>query len=385
MLAVKKHYGKEDGTIAYHGIQSFAPGEGTPELVHQIGVELATRLWGDRHQVLVATHLDTENHLHNHFIVNSVSLCGGKKYHRTKTDYMEMRRVSDEICREYGLSVIDRPSPMKGKHYGEYRAEQEGVPTFRSTIRAVVDEAIQQSLTERQFFDYLKKQGYEYKVGKYIAVKPPGAQRYFRLERQLGENYSIENIRKRILGQGYPKRNQLQQPTIRHAQLRGNYKKVKKHIGIRGLYFHYCYLLGVFPQHKPNTKGRLHTLLKQDLIKLDQITQEARLLGRHRIDTAEQLSLYQSKVEREIEALTARRTELYRQRRTVAVMEDQAKAEELKAAIANISDELKALRKEVKYCENIAVRSGVIEERIRLQREREEIKQKEVTRNEPLR
>ena len=84
MLAVKKRFGKEDGTVAYHGYQSFAPGEATPELAHEIGVKLATRLWGDRYQVIVATHLDKENHLHNHFVVNTVSFADGIKYHRTK-------------------------------------------------------------------------------------------------------------------------------------------------------------------------------------------------------------------------------------------------------------------------------------------------------------
>ena len=81
MMAVKKRFGKEDGTVAYHGYQSFAPGEATPEIAHRIGVELAQRLWGDRYQVVVATHLDKENHLHNHFVLNTVSRttmkCGG--------------------------------------------------------------------------------------------------------------------------------------------------------------------------------------------------------------------------------------------------------------------------------------------------------------------
>ena len=103
MLAVKKRFGKEDGTVAYHGYQSFAPGEATPELAHEIGVKLATRLWGDRYQVIVATHLDKENHLHNHFVLNTVSFADGIKYHRTRKDYHEMQAVSDALCREYGL------------------------------------------------------------------------------------------------------------------------------------------------------------------------------------------------------------------------------------------------------------------------------------------
>ncbi len=100
MLAVKKRFGKENGTVAYHGYQSFAPGEVTPETAHEIGMKLAARLWGDRYQVIVATHLDKENHLHNHFVLNTVSFVDGIKYHRTKKDYHDMQTVSDELCRE---------------------------------------------------------------------------------------------------------------------------------------------------------------------------------------------------------------------------------------------------------------------------------------------
>lgn len=152
MLAVKKRFGKEDGTVAYHGYQSFAPGEATPELAHEIGVKLATRLWGDRYQVIVATHLDKENHLHNHFVVNTVSFVDGIKYHRTKKDYHDMQTVSDELCREYGLSVIEHPQQGRSKQYGEWRAEQEQCPTWRGLIRSDIDEAIWQAMTERQFF-----------------------------------------------------------------------------------------------------------------------------------------------------------------------------------------------------------------------------------------
>ena len=87
-------------------------------------LKLATRLWGDRYQVIVATHLDKENHLHNHFVLNTVSFADGIKYHRTRKDYHEMQAVSDALCREYGLSVIEHPQQGRGKQYGEWRAEQ---------------------------------------------------------------------------------------------------------------------------------------------------------------------------------------------------------------------------------------------------------------------
>lgn len=161
MQAVKKRFGKEKGIIAYHGYQSFAPGECTPEQAHEIGVKLARQLWGDRYQVLVATHLDRENHLHSHFVINTVSFVDGKKFYRSGQDYRAMREASDALCREYGLSVIENPQPGKAKHYAEHRAEQNGKPTWRSLIKRDVDVALRQSMTERQFFHALQGMGYE--------------------------------------------------------------------------------------------------------------------------------------------------------------------------------------------------------------------------------
>ena len=365
MMAVKKRFGKEDGTIAYHGYQSFAPSEATPEIAHQIGVELARRLWGERYQVVVATHLDKANHLHNHFVLNTVSFVDGKKYFRSAKDYHELQATSDALCREYGLSVIENPQPGKGKHYGEWRAEQEQRPTWRGIVHSDVDEVIRQSMTERQFFENLHRKGYEVKVGKDISLRPPGKERFVRLARNFGEDYTMESIRRRILEQSRAVR-PLPEPAPRrkHYRVSGNWQSRKKVTGFRALYFHYCYLLGVFPKGKQQNQKRLHFLLREDLIKLDAITQEARLLAVHRIDTAEQLSSYQSELESRIADVTSQRKQLYRKQRTVAVQPDEAASAEVSTAIATLSKELSQLRREVKLCSDIAVRSGILPERI---------------------
>lgn len=381
MLAVKKRFGKEDGTVAYHGYQSFAPGEATPELAHEIGVKLATRLWGDRYQVIVATHLDKENHLHNHFVLNTVSFVDGIKYHRTKKDYHDMQTVSDELCREYRLSVIENPQYGKAKQYGEWRAEQEQRPTWRGLIRADMDEAIRQSMTERQFFDALRKKGYAVKIGKDISVRPPGKERFVRLIRNFGEDYSIEQIRRRILSQTRAEKKP-SEPTRQVIRIRlfGSLKKTRKITGFRALYFHYCYLLGIFPKNKPKqNRRRLHFLLREDLRKLDDITAETRLLIGHRIDTAEQLFCYRDKVSEKITALTEKRKQLYKAQRTAAVKSDPEKTAEVKAQITALSKELAALRKEVVLCNSIAERSGVIQEKIKAVREDEQPERKEKT------
>ena len=379
MLAVKKRFGKESGTVAYHGYQSFAPGEATPEMAHEIGMKLAARLWGDRYQVIVATHLDKENHLHNHFVLNTVSFVDGIKYHRTKKDYHDMQTVSDELCREYRLSVIENPQYGKAKQYGEWRAEQEQRPTWRGLIRADMDEAIRQSMTERQFFDNLRKKGYEVKIGKDISVRPPGKERFVRLIRNFGEDYSLDNIRRRILSQSRPERKKPEQkPEILWVRLIGNLKTARKLTGFRALYVHYCYLLGIFSKNRPQqNRKRLHFLLREDLLKLDAITAETRLLIGHRIDTAEQLFSYRDEVNGKIEILTVDRKQLYKLQRTAAVKSDSEKAAEVKAQIAALSKELAALRKEVILCNSIAERSGVIQEKIKAVREDEQIKGKE--------
>lgn len=381
MLAVKKRFGKENGTVAYHGYQSFAPGEATPELAHEIGVKLATRLWGDRYQVIVATHLDKENHLHNHFVVNTVSFADGIKYHRTRKDYHEMQAVSDELCRKYGLSVIEHPQQGRGKQYGEWRAEQEQRPTWRGLIHTDIDEAIRQSMTERQFFDALRKKGYAVKVGKDISVRPPGKERFVRLMRNFGEDYSLNSIRRRILSQSRPEREKPKQtPEILRVRLIGSLKTARKLTGFRALYVHYCYLLGIFPKNCPQqSRKRLHFLLREDLLKLDAITAETRLIVGHRIDTAEQLFRYRDEVNGKIEVMTAGRKQLYKLQRTAAVKSDLEKAAEVKAQIDALSKELAALRKEAVLCNSIAERSGVIQEKIKTVREDEQPERKEKT------
>lgn len=386
MIAVKKRFGKEDGTVAYHGYQSFAPGEATPEIAHEIGLKLAQRLWGERYQVLVTTHLDKANHLHNHFVLNTVSFVDGIKYHRTAQDYRDMQAASDALCREYGLSVIANPQPGKSKHYGEWRAEQEQRPTWRGIVRADVDEALRQSMTERQFFENLRRKGYEAKIGKDISVRPPGKERFVRLVRNFGEEYSMEGIRKRILEQSRAVR-PLDEPLKKSRQYHfsGKLKFAKKTTGFRALYFHYCYLLGIFPKGRPKSNKRLHFLLREDLLKLDVISQDAKLLAANRIDTAQQLVSYKNGLETRIQALIDERKELCRSRRTVAVKSDTAKCTAISADIFYISKQLSQLRREVKLCDDIAIRSGVMREKIRAVRMDSQSDRKERTRDDKFR
>ena len=381
MMQTKKQYNKINGIIAYHGYQSFAPGEATPEIAHEIGIKLAERLWGDRYQVVVATHLDRTHHLHNHFVLNNVSFVDGKIYHRTGKDYREMWRTSDELCKEYRLSTIDIESPHYGKHksYGEWRAEQEGRPTWRGLIKEDIDRCIKESMTDRQFFMNLKKAGYEVKIGKDISVRPPGKERFVRLARNFGEDYTIEGIIKRILSQQRPSLPMPEyKPKPRVMKLRGEIKPRKKTSGFRALYFHYCYLLGVFKRKKPQSNRKMHFLLKEDLIKMDKLTDEARLLGRNRIDTEQQLSSYKESLEAKLNELIPERRKLYHKQNDEGVKEK----------ISEINKEIAVIRKEMNLCDDIAVRSGIMREKLKKIREdqtKENEQRKEKSRNDKLR
>ncbi len=161
-------------------------------------MELAERLLQGKYEAVITTHLNTE-HYHNHIVFNSVSMEDGKKYHSNSRSYYEdVRKASDALCLKYGLSVIE-PKNGKGKSYAQWMAEQDGKPTWRTSIRLDIRDAVAESFTWKQFLEQMKQRGYQWKLNrKYIALKAPGMERYIRL-RSLGKHYSEESIRQWIL------------------------------------------------------------------------------------------------------------------------------------------------------------------------------------------
>ena len=376
MIAVKKRFGKEDGIVAFHGYQSFAPGECNPEMAHEIGKKLAEELWGSQYQVLIATHLDKANHLHNHFVVNSVSFLDGKRYHRTNQDYRDMRMVSDRLCKEYQLSVVQQPEQGKGKHYAEWQAEQQGKPSYHSMVKADVDEAIRKARTEKQFFFYLREKGYSFKFGKDITIRPEGRERGLKLKRNFGENYSLEAIRVRILEENeLPAEKKF--PVQRHYRIRvsGNFKQTRKIGGLRGLYLHYCYLLGILPKNRPSMSAKqIHVLFREDLLKLNTISKETKLLCHYHIDTAEQLFSLKDRLQKQMEQCVEERKHL---RYKIRANRPEEEIQELKEQLKGLTEEIGTLRREVVVCDGIAARSKVIEEKFKMVREEKEKKEEQ--------
>lgn len=365
MVMAKLQFGKTDKILAYHGYQSFLPGEVTPDQAHEIGVELARRLWGDRFQILVTTHLD-KNHLHNHFCLNSVSFVDGKKFRGGSKAYWQMRAESDKICAEHGLSVIKNPG--KGKNYAEWRAECEGRPTVRGQTKDELDEIIKVSYSYEQFWKILKQRGYAVKRDvKYVALKPAYSQRYIRLK-SLGKNYSEELIRQRIIVARNGIRD-LDKPKFDYNAWLNKYEPTKLH-GFKALYFHYLYLFGKI--RKKETPQRVSFYMRDELIKFERYQRQFRFLYDNDIETTEQLKTFKENTENKIDELTIRRSKLY----------DKT---DPKTEIKTINAELRELRKNLRTCNNIFIDAERIREHTeyvaRLEKEANEPQKQQIVKN----
>ena len=362
MRQTKERWHKSGGVQGYHLVQSFAAGEVTPELAHQIAKELADRVLGGRYEYVIGTHLNT-GHIHSHIVWNSVSRIDGKKYHSNGKSYVtQIRAVSDELCRKYKLSVIDtETSHHVAKPYAEWLAEKNGQPTWRTAIRQDVDEAIQQSLTWRQFLTVLDRKGYEVRMGrKYPVLRPPGKERFVRFK-TLGKRYTPEAIQTRIL---YPQSYHPyveNPPTIQHGRLHSGKKPHRKLTGLRALYYRYLYELGALPR-KPR---RPSYAVRQDAYKLNQRIRQMEFLSKHNIDTLEQLETHRKALQTEIGQLQTKRKQL-------------PKTDDVQSQHESVNTALKQLRQEERLCRKIAEHSLEVQQHLtEARRDRAEQQQRE--------
>jgi len=348
MRQTKERWHKSGGVQGYHLVQSFAAGEVSPELAHQIAKELADRVLGGQYEYVIGTHLNTD-HIHSHIVWNSVSCVDGKKYRSNYKSYVtEIRAVSDELCRKYKLSIIDTEnSNHVAKPYAEWLAEKNNQPTWRTAIRQDVDEAIQQSLTWRQFLNALERKGYEVRMGrKYPVLRPPGKERFVRFK-TLGKRYTPEAIQTLIL---YPRsyRPYVENPpTIQHGRLHSGKKPHRKLTGLRALYYRYLYELGALPR-KPR---RPSYAVRQDAYKLDQRIRQMEFLSKHNIDTLEQLETHRKALQTEIGQLQTKRKQL-------------PKTDEVQSQHESVNTALKQLRQEERLCRKIAEHSIEVQQHL---------------------
>ena len=370
MRQTKERWHKSGGVQGYHLVQSFAAGEVTPELAHQIAKELADRVLGGRYEYVIGTHLNT-GHIHSHIVWNSVSCVDGKKYRSNYKSYVtEIRAVSDELCRKYKLSVIDTEnSHHVAKPYAEWLAEKNNHPTWRTAIRQDVDEAIQQSLTWRQFLNALERKGYEVRMGrKYPVLRPPGKERFVRFK-TLGKRYTPEVIQNRLLYPQFDRCFVENSPHVQYSRLHSGKKSRRKLTGLRALYYRYLYELGALPR-KPR---RPSYAVRQDAYKLNQRIRQMEFLSKHNIDTLEQLETHRKALQTEIGQLQTKRKQL-------------PKTDDVQSQHESVNTALKQLRQEERLCRKIAEHSIEVQQHLtEARRDRAAQQQREQERARDLR
>ncbi len=379
MLRTKKRWGKdgENHVLAYHVIQSFAPGEVTPQQAHEIGCEFVRRAFAGRYEATVSTHLNTGT-LHNHVVFNSVSFVDGRMFRNDFRGYFQgIRAVSDQICRERGLSVI--APERRGKAYAECKAEKEGAPTVRSMIRADVDKALARAISWETFVAGLRKMGYSVRYGpnvKYATLRHKTGSRNIRLK-SLGEGYDEASIRELLARRARGEEvmlpgaihdglaetaEQQQRPgtafkagrRFRRGRLRGTLPVLprQKITGFMALYYRYVYLLG--QTKRRHTSRRCTFLLSEDFQKFDRYMAQFKYVWEHHIQTQEDLDAAKTAAESEHDALAEQRKRLYREKSAAKKVGDTHGAAALSDEIAALSAEIRVRRREVMLCGWIA-------------------------------
>lgn len=190
-------YSKRGTVLARHLIQSFEPNETTPEQAHEIGLRLADEVLGGKYEYVLSTHID-KGHIHNHIIFNAVSFTDLKKYHSNKRSYHEIQRISDNLCRDYGLSVIE-PSGNKGKSYIEHKAERNGT-SWKAQLRYAIDKYIVMADNFEEFLRLMERSGYKVKKRNKNVLFSADSKELYMSSKTLGYKYTVEAIIDRIAG-----------------------------------------------------------------------------------------------------------------------------------------------------------------------------------------
>ena len=299
MEDIKRIFGKTGGIKAFHAIQSFAEGEVTPQEAHEIGVRLAEEMWGDRFQVVVSTHLNTEN-LHNHFVINSVSFKDGKKLYDSLGHLASLRDKSDELCLEYEISTIkERKLEKSGLNFENFKKKTRANNPYYDEVKCDIDRAIRQA---RDYFDFLtimKETDYEVIIrANKLSVRRMDHKRNIRIERIFGNEYQIERIKQRIQEEKEI-RVPFQEVYSRVYKPKKKYRYAKKYGNLQKKYINYSIDYTML-------KKRQRLEDKEELKKLRQFSENTKFLVSRNINTIEELLLYQNQQISKIEEIESK-------------------------------------------------------------------------------
>ena len=358
MMATKRCYGKMGGNVAYHGYQSFKSGEVTPEEAHKIGIETARRMWGMDYEIVVTTHLNTNN-IHNHIVINSVSFKTGLKFENHISDHIRLREISDAVCKEYGKSVIEG-AKFYNAEKNAYWVHKHGGKTRRDILREDVDDAINHSANFMEFVALMKNKGYVFsrsEMTDHPSVKAPTWERAIRFDK-LGDDYKKDRILERIFQTGNRAYfNQFSEP---YKKTRAKYRQTPlqelkyqlsrvKYMGTLEAIFYLFMELLKPSKPKPNYTPPLSPEMRQEIQKFEQYQKQFRLLHDEKINTVPELEAFIGKLSKQISDLEEERSKTDNKRRRAATDEDK---ELYKAQIRDISASIKPIRNKLKIAKS---------------------------------
>lgn len=353
MSETKRQFGKKDKVVAYHGYQSFKDGEVTPEECHAIGVETAKRLWGDRYEVIVTTHLNTKTHLHNHFVFNSVSFVDGEKFRYQTADILALREMSDEVCKEFGKSVLEK-APFHGSS-SVYWVHRNGGLTQTDIVKDDIDIAIAHSCSPQSFMQNMIDMGYRFNRGifnEYPSIFVPGRSKPIRLK-SFGEEYTRQRLLERINANRYtrPLKIKFYFPIYRI------YGK-RKPTWADSLYTLFDTLLTILELMlaKPEEKQvPISPELRFEIQKLDKYIKQQEFLTVYKLETVEELSFFADTLQNRMDKLLEKRKQLDNKIRRAATPEIEA---EYKAERRKLSGQLTVIREDIATAKDIEKESS---------------------------
>ena len=342
MLATKEAKNNRDGVQYYHIIQSFKPGEITPELALEIAQAFAKEHLAD-YEVVIGVHVGKE-HIHAHMVFNSVNLVTGRKYHsNAKSYYQQIRAISDRLCREHGLSVIVQGAPARSVSYIEWLRQSKGQPTFRSMLEADLRESIEDANDLGHFFLLMEHKGYEIRHGNRLGFRLRGQER-FQYPGRKNAAFTEDGIRAAILG-NLEEIETGQRAAFADRPMFRPYRRHPKYTGFLALYVHYLYLLGKIEQRQYPPRMTPH--LRQEVMKFEQYRTQFAFLRENNISTTDEMTAYQSRTEETLANLMKQRTILnVRKKKRQALYDALADVEALAPAKALYENGLSGMEDE---------------------------------------
>ena len=370
MAAVKQRWNKTDGVQLYHIIQSFRPGEITPELALEISQEFV-REHLPGYQAIIGVHTDRE-HIHAHIVFNSVNQFTGEKYHsNAQSYYQQIRGISDRLCREHGLSVILSGAPAKSVSYVEWLRQSKGQPTFRSMLEADLWTAIQDANDFGHFFLLMEHMGYEIHHGDRLGFRLRGQER-FQYPGRRNTLFTEDGIRAAIQG-NLAEIEAGSRPTVLSRPKYRPYQAHPKYTGFLALYVHYLYLLGKIGQRQYPPRMTPH--LRREVMRFEQYRTQFDFLRENEIVTQADMDAFQTRTEESLAKLIKQRTILnVRKKRRQKLYTALADVEALAPSKALYEEGLTGMEAEFeRYMEAVALLESSGVPRKRLTEEKAEI------------